>query len=627
MARKKSHSRANEIWVDFHCVADEKCNLPHTFDVEVKQVWRKDPQLGLEFPSMDATFKTVEGKDHAPTECGDDDLLSHQRAAALKDPLGQRSSRRSFGGRRITVCTSVSSEGEVLLGVQVKRDTCFIGRCRRFFFVNPGKVSFVVMRRIGEALFVGKGIDFKNLYFWPVDEIRKHVHDAKDYLRLLEDDIRAYTGKSFGDFFGLRPGAKRSHMTRLVCPSHQPKGREQKQLRDLFGHRRRLGRRARPGSRRHKGRSEEKQWCRRGGPMSWTSSSRSPSAIVTLPKSICGQPCVASKKPIRRRQNSTNGSSRSRLIRIARGLRGGGRRIPALAAVQGDCQGGLGVNMLGSALLDRELMLAERLDKKFAFVSRLNVVIPPSELEMARMEDNAEGSSQQEGELDDRGTRLQKSHWATYWINSTRNRSEIGPIRTGSVQNRLNRTGSNRFWAAEPVRTGSLHVQNQTGFPDERAAGLSPAGTWAGPRGLPKTGQHCVTPSRAILPFFNRSALDQFSINSPVLHSQNHARLVLCPGTIPIEPVLSQINTCPLAYTVVNAPMTSVATSKWWGSGDEVGGDGGRAKTSSRGRINYRLASKYHAPVAPVQPSANAGAAFSEQAAPTKISAEAAAMT
>ncbi|PKA55923.1 hypothetical protein AXF42_Ash014595 [Apostasia shenzhenica] len=40
----------------------------------------------------------------------------------------------------------------------------------------------------------------------------------------------------------------------------------------------------------------------------------------------------------------------------------------------------------------------------------------------------------------------------TYWIGSIRNRFETGPVITNSVQNWLNRTGSDRFWGVEPDR-------------------------------------------------------------------------------------------------------------------------------------------------------------------------------
>ncbi|PKA49914.1 hypothetical protein AXF42_Ash019230 [Apostasia shenzhenica] len=70
------------------------------------------------------------------------------------------------------------------------RDTGFADLYKRFFFAEPCRVSFVVPRRVGEARFLGEGIGFVDPRFREVDEIRKCVHDAEDYLRELEVDVR-----------------------------------------------------------------------------------------------------------------------------------------------------------------------------------------------------------------------------------------------------------------------------------------------------------------------------------------------------------------------------------------------------------------------------------------------------
>ncbi|PKA57836.1 hypothetical protein AXF42_Ash015214 [Apostasia shenzhenica] len=49
--------------------------------------------------------------------------------------------------------------------------------------------------RVGEARFLGEGLGFEDPRFREVDEILKRVHDAEDYLRELEDDVRVYTGQ------------------------------------------------------------------------------------------------------------------------------------------------------------------------------------------------------------------------------------------------------------------------------------------------------------------------------------------------------------------------------------------------------------------------------------------------
>ncbi|PKA54448.1 hypothetical protein AXF42_Ash000281 [Apostasia shenzhenica] len=75
------------------------------------------------------------------------------------------------------------------------RDTGFADWYKRFFFVGPCGVSFFVPRRVGEARFLGEGIGFKDPRFREVDEIRKCVHDAEDFLCELEVDLRAYKCK------------------------------------------------------------------------------------------------------------------------------------------------------------------------------------------------------------------------------------------------------------------------------------------------------------------------------------------------------------------------------------------------------------------------------------------------
>ncbi|PKA63845.1 hypothetical protein AXF42_Ash004855 [Apostasia shenzhenica] len=75
------------------------------------------------------------------------------------------------------------------------RDTGFADWYKRFFFAKSGGVRFAEPRKVGEARFLGEGIGFEDPRFREVDEIRKRVHDAEDYLRELEADVREYTGE------------------------------------------------------------------------------------------------------------------------------------------------------------------------------------------------------------------------------------------------------------------------------------------------------------------------------------------------------------------------------------------------------------------------------------------------
>ncbi|PKA52989.1 hypothetical protein AXF42_Ash001970 [Apostasia shenzhenica] len=76
------------------------------------------------------------------------------------------------------------------------RDTGFVDWYKRFFFVNLCGVRFSEPRRVCEERFLGEGVGFEDPHFREVDEIRKCVHNAEDYLRDLELEVRVYTGES-----------------------------------------------------------------------------------------------------------------------------------------------------------------------------------------------------------------------------------------------------------------------------------------------------------------------------------------------------------------------------------------------------------------------------------------------
>ncbi|PKA58708.1 hypothetical protein AXF42_Ash000801 [Apostasia shenzhenica] len=61
-------------------------------------------------------------------------------------------------------------------------------------FVLKGRYC-QVFKRVGEVRFLGEGLGYEDPRFREVDEIRKRVHDAEDYLCELEDDVRVYIGQ------------------------------------------------------------------------------------------------------------------------------------------------------------------------------------------------------------------------------------------------------------------------------------------------------------------------------------------------------------------------------------------------------------------------------------------------
>ncbi|PKA54409.1 hypothetical protein AXF42_Ash000242 [Apostasia shenzhenica] len=222
---KKSRSRAKDMWADYHALRGELCVLPpHTFETEVLEVWGRDPNVGLEYPSERARFRTSpKGK---VTVC-----LHHLRGGLFLPFQPEFVNVFNYFGivpmqlppNAVTMIYCLAKGRQIPWDIEIfkaifrweanprlhgcfvlkgrycqvfkVRDIGFADWYKRFFFAELCGVRFAEPRRVGEARFLGEGIDFEDSHFQEVDEIRKRVHEAKDYLRELEVDVREHTGE------------------------------------------------------------------------------------------------------------------------------------------------------------------------------------------------------------------------------------------------------------------------------------------------------------------------------------------------------------------------------------------------------------------------------------------------
>ncbi|PKA57080.1 hypothetical protein AXF42_Ash002384 [Apostasia shenzhenica] len=225
---KKSCSRAKDMWADYDALRGEECILPlRTFETEVLEVWGRDPDVDVEYPSERARFRTLpEGKmavclHHLrgglflPFQPEFVNVLNYFGVVpmqltpntvtmiyCLAKELGRRripwdivifkAVFRWEANPRLHGCFVLKGRYCQVFKV---RDTGFADWYKRFFFAKSGGVRFAEPRKVAEARFLGEGIGFEDSHFREVDEIRKRVHHAEDYLRELEADVREYTGE------------------------------------------------------------------------------------------------------------------------------------------------------------------------------------------------------------------------------------------------------------------------------------------------------------------------------------------------------------------------------------------------------------------------------------------------
>ncbi|PKA60633.1 hypothetical protein AXF42_Ash006266 [Apostasia shenzhenica] len=225
---KKSRSRAKDMWDDYHTLRGELCVLPpHTFETEVLQVWGRDPDVGLEYPLEGTSFTVLpkgkvavclhhlRGGLFLPFQPEFVNVFNHFGIVPMQLPPNAvtmiyclaKELRRRWIPWDIEIFKAVFrwEANPCLRGCFVLkgrycqvfkvRDTGFADWYKRFFFVELREVRFGEPRRVGEARLLGEGIGFEDSRFREVDEIRKCVHDAEDYLRELEVDVREYTGE------------------------------------------------------------------------------------------------------------------------------------------------------------------------------------------------------------------------------------------------------------------------------------------------------------------------------------------------------------------------------------------------------------------------------------------------